>query len=154
MRWRTFELNMNWSVRRTQEVLEIQRQKTVIVDMMHRIVSSSHRPITSSQVFKATSIAILCLTSMNNVRIIFNFYSKNHLHKLLIFSVAGEKYEKTQRRASVCSLDSGTSLSFLSSNGTRGSDNKKNHHGSSRNNYNQSHQLPSSPLAAARSTEV
>jgi hypothetical protein len=38
------------------------------------------------------------------------------------FSVVGDK--PPQRRASVCSLDSGTSLSFLSSNGTRSSDNK------------------------------
>ncbi|KAG5672765.1 hypothetical protein PVAND_002861 [Polypedilum vanderplanki] len=35
------------------------------------------------------------------------------------------KYDKN-RRASVCSLDSGTSLSFLSSNGTRASDNNNN----------------------------
>lgn len=54
--------------------------------------------------------------------------------------------EKPQRRASVCSLDSGTSLSFLSSNGTRSSDNKmKKSLGYVKNMH---------PMASARSTEV
>lgn len=40
-----------------------------------------------------------------------------------IITVLDDK-QSSQRRASVCSLDSGTSLSFLSSNGTRSSDNR------------------------------
>lgn len=56
------------------------------------------------------------------------------------------KFEKN-RRASVCSLDSGTSLSFLSSNGTKNSDNNNN------SNTKQLILMPNSPLAA-RSTEV
>lgn len=71
----------------------------------------------------------------------------------LLFPVTGDtnnnsnnKYDKN-RRASVCSLDSGTSLSFLSSNGTRHSDNNNN------SNTKQLILMPNSPLAA-RSTEV
>ncbi|CAH1729600.1 unnamed protein product [Chironomus riparius] len=59
---------------------------------------------------------------------------------------SNNKYDKN-RRASVCSLDSGTSLSFLSSNGTRHSDNNNN------SNTKQIILMPNSPLAA-RSTEV
>lgn len=71
---------------------------------------------------------------------------------LLFIPVTGDtnnnsnKYDKN-RRASVCSLDSGTSLSFLSSNGTRNSDNNNN------SNTKQLILMPNSPLAA-RSTEV
>jgi PH domain len=74
----------------------------------------------------------------------------NFLVSLLIWIFVldtGDKYEKPQRRASVCSLDSGTSLSFLSSNETKASENKQ-----SRGHFNSSYHMPSSPLA--RSTEV
>lgn len=145
---------MNWSVRRILEARVTQRQRTVIAGMTQLIVSLSHHQTTSSPAFRTTSTATLCLTSTSNVRTATLETKTLTTNECFMFPVAGEKFDKPQRRASVCSLDSGTSLSFLSSNGTRGSDNKKNHHGSNRSNYNHPHQLPSSPLAAARSTEV
>lgn len=154
MKWSSLELSMSWSVRKTRGALAIRRQRIVIADMTQLTGSWNHRQTTSSQVFKAISTATLYSTSTSNVRTAGPLNRSLTANEYFMFPVAGEKYEKPQRRASVCSLDSGTSLSFLSSNGTRGSDNQKNHHGSHRSNYNQPHHLPSSPLAAARSTEV
>lgn len=80
---------------------------------------------------------------------LYDFF-KNILNNIgFFFLVTGDnhKYPETKnRRASVCSLDSGTSLSFLSSNGTRTSDNN--------NNSKKLILASSSPMASARSTEV
>lgn len=83
---------------------------------------------------------------MNNVR---NNFINFIMILIFLFIVAGDNHKYTEtknRRASVCSLDSGTSLSFLSSNGTRTSDNN--------NNSKKLILAPSSPMASARSTEV
>jgi hypothetical protein len=88
---------------------------------------------------------------MNNVNKLFIhlFNCVNSFQYIsLVVSTGDNKYDKT-RRASVCSLDSGTSLSFLSSNGTRNSDNNNNNNSKT----NKLILMPNSPLAA-RSTEV
>ena len=147
MRWSRFESSKSRRDRRTRDRLEMERMR--VLNTKQQI---AHHPTVSFQQCRTTSTVIhfsILMTRVSDIDEDPFFVAKT---EFIFVAVPNDKFEKQQRRASVCSLDSGTSLSFLSSTGTRNSDNKLRKDRSS-SNYSSSGQIPSTPVPS-RSTEV